>query len=281
MQILALEDRVEMLVAENRQLQEAKIRAEESLQNSVHQKHIDTRRKQEAVEESDWEGFRSEAQRFQAFAGEYERLTNVNGQPSGEKAHSIETNQTLTTGGDQAFQQWRSRSEELISSMKNNARGKITLTTADRDTETERLRHELQAAAEQIKTLQEQILTAKQTDSSLTIRDDNYFDRACQELYENVNQWVRRFSEISRTRACTLSSEIRDQELKVLLKKTTLDGSNVDTYLADRVKRRDVLMSVVMHMIGERVFASYLFGMGRMQREVLQALERNFYQVGK
>jgi DNA repair exonuclease SbcCD ATPase subunit len=231
--ILNLEDRVETLVAENRQLQEAKERAEESLQNAVYQsdiyqKQIDTQRTQEAAEE-----------------------------------HNLKNSQKKAE-----FSQLQQKIDAI-------------LTITDRDVEIEGLRSELHAATEQIKTLQGQILTVKQTDSSLTVRDEDYFDNVCQELYRHVNQWVQRFSEVSRTRACTLSSDIRDQELKVILKNTTLDGSDVDTYLADRVKRRDVLMSVVMNMIGERVFASYLFGMGRMQREVLQALERNFYQVGK
>jgi DNA repair exonuclease SbcCD ATPase subunit len=224
-------------------------------------------------------------QNARALEEEVARLTNINAQLSGENTDLTERNQILSVNVDNIYQrlqklgQLRSQHKDLSSDIENIGRDQIT--TADRDVEIEGLRSELHAATEQIKTLQGQILTVKQTDSSLTVRDEDYFDNICQELYRHVNQWVQRFSEVSRTRACTLSSEIRDQELKVILKNTTLDGSDVDTYLADRVKRRDVLMSVVMNMIGERVFASYLFGMGRMQREVLQALERNFYQVGK
>jgi len=54
----------------------------------------------------------------------------------------------------------------------------------------------------------------------------------------------------------------------------------VDIYLADRVKRRDVFMSVVMTMIWEYIFTRYLFGMDREQRQKLKQLEKNLSDVG-
>jgi chromosome segregation ATPase len=257
MQIFELEHRVETLVAENRQLQEEKIRADESLQNA------------RALEE------------------EVARLANINAQLSGKNAHLIEKNQTLTAGSAhvnqqlEELEQLRSQHQGLISGMEDVVRGEITLTTADRDAETERLRGELHAATEQIQTLQRQILTTKRADAPLTVRDEDYFDSACQQLCQHVQQWVLRFSEVSRTRACRLSTEIGDEKLEERLDNTILDGSDVDIYLADQVKRRDVFMSVVMNMIWEFVFTRYLFGMDREQRQKLKALEKILQEAGK
>jgi hypothetical protein len=257
MHILDLENRVEMLVAENCQLQEAKISAEESLQNA------------------------------RALKGEVARLVNINAQLSGENTHLTETNQTLTGGSahvnqqSQELGQLRSLHQGLISGLEDIVRGEITLTTADRDIETERLRSELHAATEQIQTLQRQILTTKQADAPLTVRDENYFDSACQQLCQHVQQWVLRFSEVSRTRACRLSTEIRDDKLEDRLDNAILDGSDVNIHLADHVKRRDVFMSVVMTMIWEYVFTRYLFGMDREQRQKLKGLEKILQEAGK
>jgi hypothetical protein len=143
----------------------------------------------------------------------------------------------------------------------------------------------------QVKALQKQLLVARrQTDSFLTIRDEDYFDSACQQLCQHVQQWVLRFSKYSDTRACRLSSEVAAdrrldpktrEKIETRIENTILDGSDPDMLLADRVKRRDVFMSLVMYMIWEYVFTRYLFGMDREQRQKLKVLEKTLTEVGK
>jgi hypothetical protein len=140
---------------------------------------------------------------------------------------------------------------------------------------------ELDAANEQIRTLQRQILSAKSNSDFLVIRDEDYFDAACQQLYQHVQQWVLRFSKFSDMRVCRFSSEIPDDKIIDRLDNVILDGSDVDSYLSDRVKRRDVFMSVVVSMIWEYIFVKYLFGMDRQQRSMLKSLESLLLEVGE
>jgi hypothetical protein len=106
------------------------------------------------------------------------------------------------------------------------------------------------------------------------IYDTDYFNMRCQQLFNGVSQWVLRFSKFSDLRASRLSSEITDERLINRLDNSVLDGSNVDTYLNDRVRRRDVFTSMVMVIIWESVFTRYLFGMDREQRQILKNLEK-------
>jgi hypothetical protein len=81
-------------------------------------------------------------------------------------------------------------------------------------------------------------------------------------------------------RACRLTSEINNDKIIDRLDNAILDGSDVDIYLADRVKRRDIFMSMTMTMIWEFVFTRYLFGMDREQRQKLKSLEKTLGEVG-
>ena len=123
-------------------------------------------------------------------------------------------------------------------------------------------------------------LTSKEDSSFLTVRDEDYFDSACQQLCQHVQQWVLRFSKFSDTKACRLSSDISDEKIETRLDNTILDGSDVDLLLVDRVKRRNIFMSVVMTIIWEYVFTRYLFGMDREQRQKLKVLEKTLSEVG-
>lgn len=269
MHILDLEDRVEMLVAENRYLQGAKIRAEESLQNVVYQKDVEL----SGIEQG-----------FRALDMEDDRLRQMD---QGLTSNINVRNDTLHAGDahvhqqSQELEQLKLQHKELISGMEDIIRGKITLATADCDAENERLRGELHAATEQIKTPQRQILMDNPADSPLMVRDEDYFNSACQQLYQHVHQWVLRFSEVSITKGCWLSSEIYNEKITDRLDIVILDGSDVDIHLNDRVKRQDVFMSVVMAMIWEHVFTRYLFGMDRAQRLELKGLENILHEVGE
>jgi hypothetical protein len=91
---------------------------------------------------------------------------------------------------------------------------------------------------------------------------------------------VLRFSKFSDMRACRLSSEINNDKTIDRLDNAILDGSDVDSYLADRIKRRDVFMSMTMNMVWEFIFTRYLFGMDREQRQKLKSLEKTLSEVG-
>jgi len=91
---------------------------------------------------------------------------------------------------------------------------------------------------------------------------------------------VPRFSKFSDPKACFLASEVMDEKVVDRMENAILDGSDVDVYLADRVKRRDVFMSVVTTMVWEFIFTRYLFGMDREQRQKLKSLEKTLSEVG-
>jgi hypothetical protein len=206
----------------------------------------------------------------------------------------------LQAEGQLVYQKWqtsqqeletlRSQHNQMTRGMADAIRDEVGTALDERNAEIDRLNGELAAAREQVKTLQKQILASKKpSESFLTVRDEDYFDSACQQLCQHVQQWVLRFSKFSDTRACRLSSEISAdtrldtstrQKIDTRLDNAILDGSDVDALLADRVKRRDVFMSVVMTMIWEYVFTRYLFGMDREQRQKLKALEKTLSEVG-
>ncbi|CAI4216728.1 unnamed protein product, partial [Parascedosporium putredinis] len=106
------------------------------------------------------------------------------------------------------------------------------------------------------------------------------FDHRCQQLCQHVQQWVLRFSKFSDMRACRLTGEINDEKIIDRLDNSILDGSDVDVYLQDRVRRRDVFMSMTMNMIWEFIFTRYLFGMDREQRQKLKSLEKHLTEIG-
>ena len=189
-----------------------------------------------------------------------------------------------------ALEELREQHTQLTSGMEEVVRHEIALALDDRNAEIKRLNNKLESAVEQIEALQKQILASKQGDSFLVVRDEDYFDSACQQLCQHVQQWVLRFSKFSDTKACRLSSDVANdpkldppmrEKIETRLDNAILDGSDVDMLLADRVKRRDVFMSVVMTMIWEYVFTRYLFGMDREQRQKLKSLEKTLSEVGQ
>jgi len=138
-----------------------------------------------------------------------------------------------------------------------------------------------EAAKEQIREMQRQILAWKLSDSFLVVKDEDYFDDACQELYQQVQRWVLMFSEISDMKPCQLVSEITKDKVVDRLDYAVLDGSDPDSYLMDHIKRRDLFMSIVMTMVWEYIFTRYLFGMDREQRQKLKSLEKTLMKVGE
>lgn len=298
-----LESRMDQVVVENRMLQEAKAKAEQAMQdaNQDREVHANTIRQATeavasrdlAIQEKDMliSQLRNTLDQLQ---NEVSRLTEENAHLSAQhqelQATANHGHESLQTQNAHAHAQWQTTSRELEelklqhqtlnTGMEQIVRDEIANALEDKDAEIQRLQEQLETAMEQIKILQRDILTTKQGESFLNVRDEDWFDSACQQLCTHVQQWVLRFSKFSDQKACRLSSDIKDVKIRDRLDDAVLDGSDVDVLLADRVKRRDVFMSVAMSMIWEYVFTRYLFGMDREQRQKLKTLEKTLNEVG-
>ncbi|PMD39972.1 hypothetical protein L207DRAFT_529890 [Hyaloscypha variabilis F] len=279
MQVLDLESKVEQLAAENRMLAEAKAQAERTLASTSHASS--------SLIEKDAE-IDSLKRTLDWLQNEVTRLTQVNeglnsshvelGRQHNERYGALESQHAQAT---RELQEVRDAHDNLSAGMEGIVRNEVQSAVQDKDREIAQLRAELDAAKEQIREMQRQILASKADEVDfLTIRDEDYFDNACQSLCQHVQQWVLRFSKFSDMRACRLSSEINNDKTIDRLDNAILDGSDVDSYLADRIKRRDVFMSMTMNMVWEFIFTRYLFGMDREQRQKLKSLEKTLSEVG-
>jgi len=298
-QIKDLEARLDQLVSENRLLATAKINAEQQLQDVHFAQSRADHASQEALELRDVqlrekdEAIANMREALDALQKEVARLTEVNEglmvtQEEMKSTHEQRYSQ-LKDQHAETHEQWqessreledlRSKHTELSTGMEGIVRRELDIRLAEKDAEIHRLYDELEDAKAKIRELQQQILVG-QSDEVIVVRDEDYFDNACQQLCQHVQQWVLRFSKFSDTRICRLTREVRDEKVVDRFENAILDGSDVDIYLADRVKRRDVFMSVVMTMIWEYIFTRYLFGMDREQRQKLKQLEKNLSEVG-
>ena len=298
--IIDLEQRLDQLSSENRNLQDARAKAEEAAREYTYRRDVSAHAVAEAVQKKDLE-LREKDAEIQSMN---ELLANVRAQvaslseineglartkavyPELEEQHrSLQEEHTNTQ------QQWQQDREELANlrdqhayintNMEGIMRNEITRGLEDKEAEIHRLREELQLATQQIRSLQQQILDTKASSSDwLTVSDEDYFDTACQELCAHVQSWIKRFSKWSDHTPCRLSRDLQDDKLEARLDNAILDGSDVDALLADRTRRRDVFMSLVMTMIWEYVFTRYLFGMDRDQRQKLKQLEKTLSDVG-
>ncbi|KAL8702004.1 MAG: hypothetical protein Q9224_000224, partial [Gallowayella concinna] len=294
MQVLELETHIDRLSADNRQLLEAKSRAERDLEAAAHD------RNQEIASYRD--GIETRESWLRQKDTELGQLNEMIESLQGQVAHLNEVNEGLQASSRRldehqerygqleeehaaTHQRWQQSTREiedlrqqhaqLSAGMEDIVRHEVTTAVEEKNLELHRLQTELSAAKDQIRTLQAQILAqAKRSDDTLLDRDEDYFDTQCQSLCQHVQQWVLRFSKFSDSRACYLASEIRDEKVVDRMENAILDGSDVDTYLADRVKRRDVFMSMVMTMTWEFIFTRYLFGADREQRQKLKSLEK-------
>jgi hypothetical protein len=279
MQVLDLEARVEQLAAENRMLAEAKNHAEHSLHAA--------QRATLALADRDSE-VDALKQQLEWLRREVERLKEVNdgltsanitlGNQHNERYGALEAQHSQST---RELEEMREAHRSLSVGTEAIITEQVLAATRERDCEIAQLRQDLETAQERIRELQREILASKTADSDfLVFRDEDYFDNACQQLCQHVQQWVLRFSKFSDMRACRLTSEINNDKIIDRLDNAILDGSDVDEYLKDRVKRRDVFMSMTMTMIWEFVFTRYLFGMDREQRQKLKTLEKTLLEVG-
>ncbi|PNP50102.1 hypothetical protein THARTR1_09091 [Trichoderma harzianum] len=257
MQVLELEARVEQLIAENRLLSDARHSTDQHLSHRV----------VTALSDRDTQ-IESLKQTLKFLRGEVSRLTEVN--------------DGLSSANAELANKDNSRYADLqVHADRGENQDALMQALRDKDTQIADLTAKLDAAKEKIRELQRQILESKAADVQfLNIKDEDYFDHRCQQLCSHVQQWVLRFSKFSDMRACRLTSEINDEKIIDRLDNAVLDGSDVDRYLNDRVRRRDIFMSMTMNMIWEFVFTRYLFGMDREQRQKLKSLEKLLTEVG-
>lgn len=266
MQVLELESKVKELTAENQMLAKERQQTEQTYSQKVQSLLSDRDAEIDTLKRS-----------IELLNREVSRLTEVN--------------QGLNTANAQLANEHngRYRDLELLHAAAarelettRSSQGGFEQRIRDKDAEIAELRTQLESAQAKIREMQQQILdSSKPADADfLDIHDVDYFDHRCQQLCQHVQQWVLRFSKFSDMRSCRLTSEINDEKIIDRLDNAVLDGSDVDTYLRDRVRRRDIFMSMTMNMIWEFVFTRYLFGMDREQRQKLKALEKHLTEIG-
>ncbi|KAE8407697.1 hypothetical protein BDV37DRAFT_269148 [Aspergillus pseudonomiae] len=274
-----LETRLDRLVSENRLLVAAREAAEDKLRNAsvarrksdhaLNERAADLRDREAEVEQlkNSVEWLQKEVSRL---TEENEGLTVTNSNIT--VAHAAEI-QTIRTSFNSELGDLRLQNQQLSNEMQDRVRQEIDAALAQKNMELRRLREDLESARDKVKELQQQI-AASMHDSVLVFRDEDYFDAACQKLCGHVQQWVLRFSKHSDLRRCRKLDDIQDEKIADRFENAILDGSDADVYLSDRVRRRDVFMSVVMTMVWEFIFTRYLFGMDREQRQKLKSLEK-------
>ena len=280
-----LEVKLDQLIAENRMLMASRDAAENKLRHST----VTRRKSDQALNSpsSDLRDRESEVVQLRDSVDwlqkEVYRLTAENQGLAVTRtdrgvAHENELRSTRETSAFK-FEKPRSENEGLSNNMNERVRQEVDAVLGEKDAEVRHLREQLEATRDKVRELQQQIATSLHSDI-LVFLDEDYFDAACQKLCGHVQQWVLRFSKHSDHRRCRGLNDLHDERLADRFDNAILDGSDVEQHLADRVRRRDVFMSVVMTMMWEYIFTRYLFGMDREQRQRLKVLEKQLNEVG-
>ncbi|KAI9781836.1 MAG: hypothetical protein M1839_005628 [Geoglossum umbratile] len=297
MQLMDLETKLDQVVSENRLLVEAKAKAEENLEDALYNQQRSSAALKEALETRDLElrvkdteigQLKETLQRIQQ---EVARLSQVNASIAALNASLTAQVENATRNQSDAprrqleertaqLENLRQQHDELTSGMEAIVRHEISVALEEKNVQLQRLNGELLSAKEKVKALQRQIMESKSSENFLVTRDEDYFETACQTLCQHVKEWVLRFSKFSDNKQCRPLDDVEDDKIRDRVDNTTLDDTDVDYYLNDRVKRRDIFMSVVMIMVWEYIFTRYLFGMDREQRQKLKALEKTLADVG-
>ena len=286
MQFAEMEQRLAMLASENGLLQSARSKAEKRL-NEQARDHSQQRQTYE-------DAIQSHKSYIAEKDSTLKELNHILDGLREQVAHLTEANKELVQsrsidGAADTHHDWQQTSLELQDLQVQHTRlatdhedivsREVNAIREEKAFEIQRLRDELEGAKEQIRKLQQQILASRSTDDVVE-HDEDYFDAQCQELCKHLTSWVTRFSKLSDNKRCYLAGEIRDGTYRELFEDSMLDGSEVDDYLQDRHKRRDVFMSVTMSLIFKHVFARYLFGMDREHRQKLKTLDKTLQEVG-
>ena len=300
MQLLDLESRIDQLVSENRLLQDAKARADRQLGDAVQDHSQQKNAFDDAIRTRDLyvqqknselnelrgilEGLQSEVSHLteinERLSGSTRELSSDHEQRYGQLEEDHADIRRKWQESTLEFEELRQQHASLSSGMEGIVRHEVDLALESKDEELRQMRNELETAKDQVRRLQQQILASRSSDDIIVARDEDYFDSRCQQLCQHVQQWVLRFSKFSDMKLCHSINDVADEKIADRFDNAILDGSDVDIYLADRIKRRDVFMSVVMTMVWEFIFTRYLFGMDREQRQKLKTLEKSLSEVG-
>jgi hypothetical protein len=280
-----LEFRLDHLIAENRELAAARDAAESKLRSASLARRksdqaLNTRDADLRDREADLDQLKQSVEWFQK---EVARLNEENTGLTTANAALIATHtrelQSVRQSSTLELEQLRSQNERLSGDLHERIKQEIETALAQKNAELRRLREELESARDKVKELQQQI-SASMNDNVIAFRGEDYFEAACQKLCGHVQQWVLRFSKHSDHRRCRRLIDVQDEKIADRFDNAILDGSDTDAYLGDRVRRRDIFMSVVMTMVWEFIFTRYLFGMDREQRQKLKSLEKQLIEVG-
>ncbi|KAL8670866.1 MAG: hypothetical protein Q9168_004613, partial [Polycauliona sp. 1 TL-2023] len=304
MQVLELESRNDRLIAENRQLHEAKLRADRDVEDAAHHQNeeiasyregIQTRETWLRQKDTELSQLKETIENLQSHVAQLDEANQELHTSSRGGLDDHQENYTqLEAEHAQVHQQWqqsvrdledlRHQHAQLSAGMEDIVRHEVTTALESKNHECSTLQSSLSSAQAQIHTLQAQLLasTSKQHSSSassdsLLSRDEDYFDQLCSSLHTHIQQWVLRFSKFSDSRSCYLTPELSTSSSEKTLDRienSILDGTDPDIYLRDRIKRRDIFMSLTMTMIWEYIFTRYLFGADREQRQKLKSLEK-------
>ncbi|KAL9101844.1 MAG: hypothetical protein Q9163_002947 [Psora crenata] len=286
MQFAEMEQRLAMLASENGLLQNAKSKAERRLEEQARDHSQQRQTYENAIQE------------HKAYIAERDstlnRLNLILDGLRQQVTHLTEANEELrqsqsVSGDGHTHQEWERTSRELEGLRAQHARlatehedivmREVEAVRQEKDIQLQELRDELEDAKEQVRKLQEQIAASSSDDDDVEY-DDDYFDTKFHELCKHLTTWVTRFSKLSDNRRCYLAREIRNERHRALFEDSMLDGSEVDDYLQDRRKRRDVFMSVTMSLIFKHIFAHYLFGMDTEHLQKLKILDQTLQEVG-
>lgn len=273
MKVLELERKVEQLSEKNRVLIEDKEKIEKyvklSLRTSLNDKDTEINALKHTISSLQEEVSRST------------KLSRSLNKPNSVVARQNLERNTVDEDHHTKVLQELKQARDALHRLNINMQNEIKHVISTKDNDIAGLRAELNTANQKIQETQKQLLLSKEIDKEyLNLKDDSYFENACQRLCQHVQHWVLRFSKSSDVKSCKLMSEIDDESIIERLDNTILDGIDVDIYLSNRVKRRDVLMSMVMTMISEFIFTRYLFGMDRDERQKLKYLEKTLLEVG-
>lgn len=286
MQFADMEQRLAMLVSENGLLQSAKAKADKRLEEQA----ADYSQQRQNYEESLQDHKAYVSQRDSTLA----ELNNILEGLRGQVAHLTEVNEELTNSRDLDdhegnHEQWqqtvrelddlRQQHSRLASDHTDIVRREVEAVREEKDFELQQLQEELEDAKEQVRTLQRKI-SASMSSEDIIDRDEDYFDEKCQELCRHLTSWVTRFSKLSDRKTCHLVATLADSESRDRFEDAILDGSEVDDYLKDRLKRRDVFMSITMSVMYEHVFKRSLFGLDKEQRDKVKSLQKVLQDIG-
>lgn len=223
------------------------------------------------------DGFKCQVSELTSVNEELQTSHGLDPDRVGDQSFQILAGQHETTKRE--LEVLREQHSKLASDHEDILEREIEAVRQEKDDELQQLQQELESAKEQVRALQQQILSSRSNDDYVE-HDEDYFESKCTALCQHVQQWVLRFSKFSDNRACRLVGELADDTLLDLFDDTVLDGTEADDYLQDRIKRRDVFMSVVMSRIFDFIFRRYLFGLDREQRKKLKDLDAILTEVG-